>query len=1138
MVRSKSLLIDYTEFAVSRCIKLGDGSCVYAYGRGSIQLECVDSTYASQSTHVIEDVWYVPSITFNILSVAALTEQRFTVTFEGKYCCITDRIGTPIMSAVEKMKLYCVEVRTRKDKCVEYVHGSLNVHTVTQDTTTQTHTDTQTDTDNETANLWHARLGHISKTSLTYLKQYNTVDGIPSLPELTPVYKQPCEHCCAGAFPAQGHARQETRSTEPLELVFADVTGPYRPGMYGSTVCLNVIDSYSGYGLSIPLKGKDQVPKALLQALDRLSSLGQRKVQGLRTDQGTEFHNSVLMEGLASRCITLTHSVPYQHQQVGCVENYNKTIGIITRSLLSNAHRSKFLWPEAMKCASYLYNRRASKRVNLKQTHYQLLTGQKPNLSNLRVWGCKVYCRIPTPLQQDKLDPKCETGILVGYDDYSPAYRVKIGHVVVNRTEIKFDETALGDSTDTDYETVSSSSPTPLSPLPSHTAKKKQKKEYIPTSGAQAVKQNRRAAAVHHNPYTHIHSPVTNTLCVLSAGTSAGEATAAEACNPIEEQQQGCTGKEREHTDKSYGSTTDSNSIEHPFPVKQIGKELPIPSSYHEAVTCEYAHHWKKAIKSELDSLQEMSVFQVTALPIGRRPLTSKWVFTWKLDEHGIVQKAKARLVVRGFEQQPGIDFNELFSPTISQHSIRLLLAHSVEQDLSIHQIDFKTAFLNGDLEEEIYIRIPEGYSVDTNSVNSSLDNSLGTERNSQVWLLTKSLYGLKQAPRQWNKKLHQGLSTLGFVQSAYDPAMYYRLEPDSSQSYLLVHVDDMLIANRLESTVISIKSQLSSIFSITDLGRLHNYLNIQIEKQPDGSTFIHQSSYAKDTVGKFLDMTLHKHHADTPLPPGLVMTQLGSIHNSHPDDSTACDKPFGSLVMSLMYLANCTRPDLMHPISSLCRYVSKPSVSHWKAAQHVLAYLNTTHAYGIKYTKTGNALTGYCDSNHLTCVDTRRSITGYVFVKAGGAVSWQTKTQTVVAMSTAEAEYMAAGACGREAQWLSKIEGELLGLENCPVCYTAESPSYAKLVTTTGKKSDLTNAQVIMCDNQSALHMIKNRQCSKEIKHIDKIHHWVRDSVDNGELEFKFIPGKDNPADMFTKPLPRPAFIRFREMIGMSQHQ
>ena len=1156
MVNTKSLLSNYTEFMLSRYIKLGDGNCVFAYGKGTMTIRSGDTD------HIIDDVWYVPHINFNILSVSALTEQRYTVTFTDQYCTVTDVNCNPVMSTIQQCKLYSVEVlHDRRQRghvqCVPY-QPALNI----------------TKAESKDPKLWHARLGHVAKSTLSYMLDYDTVTGLPPLSELKSVYSHPCESCLSGAHTASPHPESKDRSEYPLQLVFADVTSPFLPSDTNFKYCLNIIDSYSGYAMSIPIKSKDIVAEALLQGLDQLAMLARKPVIELRTDQGAEFHNSALFEGLASRKIRLSHSTPYSHQQVGCVENYNRVVGIITRSLLHYSHRKHTLWPHAMKHACYLYNRRASRRVNLKKTHYELFTGEKPDLQHLRIWGCKCYSRVTSELQGSKLEPRTEVGMFVGYDDFSKSYKIRIGRTVVNRAEVVFDESALGDSTDTDFHdnALPSSTPPSHAPLPPPPAQRKHARTYTPTSGAQHVKSHKR-------------------LSVSSAGTPAAQATVAEAFTtaseeqllagrsdeqaPVAEAYTDVSGEQLLSSDKYLHdhpiavvdqslaidpicvdnrnvnpidhalaavdpiSSTENRNVTpivepvtsnrnvpdpiHPFPVKVVGQELPIPSSYQEAVTCKYAHHWKKAIKSELDSLQEMNVFTVTDIPVGRKPLSSKWVFSWKTDDAGIVQKAKARLVVRGFEQQPGIDYNELFSPTVSQHTIRLLLAHSVELGLHMHQIDFKTAFLNGDLEEVIYLQLPEGAASDSDS------------HSHKVWLLNKSLYGLKQAPRQWNKKLHEGLSKLGFIQSSYDPALYYRIESDSSKSYLLVHVDDMLIANQTEAIVLQIKSELGSLFNITDLGKLHNYLKLQVDRQPDGSVYLHQSTYAKEIVSKYLDLSVAKVLASTPFTPGLILTQIDSVHSTDPVQHTPCTKPYASLVGSLMYLANSTRPDLMHAVSCLCRYLANPSEAHWLAAQHVLSYINSSHNLGIKYSKIDLELVGYCDSNHMTCVDTRRSVTGYLFTKCGGAVSWQSKLQPTVAWSTAEAEYMAAGAAGKEALWLSRLAAEMsaLGLENPITVSSGYSEQGVRLVPTGGKKNPLT-AQVIRCDNQSALHLIHNNQCSSETKHIDKVHHWIRSYVSSGDLAYTFISGKENPADILTKPLPKPAFIKFRDMLGL----
>lgn len=422
--------------------------------------------------------------------------------------------------------------------------------------------------------------------------------------------------------------------------------------------------------------------------------------------------------------------------------------------------------------------------------------------------------------------------------------------------------------------------------------------------------------------------------------------------------------------------------------------------------------------------------------------------------------------------QREGVDFNEVFAPVSKHTTLRALLAFVAEEDLHLHQLDVKTAFLNGELEEDIYMVQPPGYEQGGPRVACHLK---------------KAIYGLRQAPRTWHTKLTKELTALGFKTSIADAGLFIHTE-GNKKTYLLVYVDDILIASKDMENVQNVKTVLGSIFDIRDLGEAKYFLGMEITRdRARGTIKLSQKKNIADIITRF-GMNDAKGKS-TPISVGTRLTKNGS---QELDKSTY---PYMELVGSLLYLAACTRPDIAYSVGALSRYMAHPTQQHWKTAKDIVRYLIATQDVGILFRKSGFQLNSYCDADYAGDVDTRRSTTGYVFTLNGGAVSWSSKLQVTVAVSTAEAEYMSAASAVKEALWLRKL--------------------------LTDFESDVTKPVVIYCDNQAANKLLLNPIVSARSKHIDVLHHFARERVARREVEFKYCKSEDMIADYLTKPVP-----------------
>ncbi|KAM2012453.1 hypothetical protein ACFX1T_024318 [Malus domestica] len=455
----------------------------------------------------------------------------------------------------------------------------------------------------------------------------------------------------------------------------------------------------------------------------------------------------------------------------------------------------------------------------------------------------------------------------------------------------------------------------------------------------------------------------------------------------------------------------------------------------------------------------------------------------------------KARLVAKGYAQKEGIDYNEVFSPVVKHSSIRILLALVVQFDLELAQLDVKTAFLHGDLEEEIYMYQPEGFKV--------------AGKENWVCKLKKSLYGLKQSPRQWYKGFDGFMIGQKYTRSHYDHCVYFRKLQDGTFIYLLLYVDDMLIACKSKVEIERLKTQLSNEFEMKDLGEARKILGMEIERdRAKGKISLCQKQYLKKVLQRFR-MNENLKPVSTPLASHFKLSASMSPKTVEESQYMA-QIPYANVVGSLMYVMVCTRPDISQAVSIVSRYMHNPGKGHWQAVKWILRYILGTVDVGLLFQQdkvTGQCVVGYVDSDYAGDLDKRRSTTGFVFTIAGGPVSWRSILQSTVALSTTEAEYMAVTEAIKEAIWLQGLPDDL------------------------GVQQDHVD---VHCDSQSAIHLAKNQVHHARTKHIDVRFHFVREVIDEGDILLQKIGTADNPANMLIKPVSLHKFKHYLDLIGI----
>jgi hypothetical protein len=460
-----------------------------------------------------------------------------------------------------------------------------------------------------------------------------------------------------------------------------------------------------------------------------------------------------------------------------------------------------------------------------------------------------------------------------------------------------------------------------------------------------------------------------------------------------------------------------------------------------------------------------------------------KWVYKTKYNADGKVEKHKERLVAKGFKQQHGIDYNETFAPVARLDTIRMVLSIATQNNWKVYQMDVKSTFLNDILEEEVYIKQPPGYEV------------LGEEH--KVYKLKKALYGLKQAPRAWYSRIDSYFVNNGFSKCANEPTLYVKVNDEGEILIVCLYVDDLIFTGNM--SINSFKEAMEREFDMTDLGLMKYFLGIEVTQNEQG-IFICQSKYANDVLKRFKMENVNP--TPTPVALGLKLSKN--------DESPSVDANlFKRLVGSLMYLT-ATRPDIMYGVSLISRFMEKPKESHWKDGKRVLRYIAGTKRFGILYASSDNyKLIGYTNSDWGGNMDDRKITLGYIFHLGSGAISWASQKQPIVALSSAEAEYVAATSAACQVVWMRRVLSDLR--------HPQEEPTK------------------IYIDNNSAIALSKNHVFHKRSKHIDTRYHFIRELVNNGDIYLEFCRSKEQLADIFTKPLAKNVFEHLREEIGIA---
>lgn len=1070
---SRHFFVDRADFITYEPPSLNDAAGMTAEGRtfrvtGCGRIRKWVSLNGETIEITLDNALHAPGLSHNLVSLGCLVQKGVKIELEsgGAVMCAPD--NTPFM----RCKL----------------EGAMFVIDFVQPPAAMSARSLSRPTDLET---WHRRLAHINEGTLREMARSNTVNGLAVTKMIT---NGKCEDCIMGKHARRPFDAEIEPESAPYERVAFDVWGPARVQTTGGKTLMLIATDQGGAECAVWFLANKaaETTLACLETFDvRAENQWGWRVKIVRTDGGTEFKNEMWDKYCQRRGIVHETTTPHSSSANGVAERRNRTILDLARSMLSDSRLPAHYWGEAAATAAHVLDVIPSSRHPGKTPH-EIRTGNKPDVSYLRPFGCLAYAKVPREEGASKLDMRSVKAVLVGYfgkGDYKLLERGS-GRMFRSRDVIFEEGTAHRTLPDDrggapadlldilDAQTGEANPDTQTDATNSRNAERKADR------GTETATDN--AAATDRAPD-------------VAPRRSARLAARMTDPSPQPEDPH-APDNEPESEEETYASMPGAMSTATTDP-----DESWVPKSYSEAMR--RPDLWKGPMDQEMARMHERKVWRLVERPAGARTMKNRWTFALKYDADGKVTGRKARLVAKGFSQIPGVDYFATYASVVKYDSLRMNLAIGTALDYEIWQIDYTSAYLNAPTQVPILMEQPEGYEVRPSEVyrvdvvtgervRGSMHGEADDEK-SLVSLLDKAIYGTMDGANNWWHALDEDMKRLGYKRSDADQSVRSR-HRNGETTITSTYTDDTSGMSTSKTEAKAARKELGEKYDIKDLGEIKFVLGIRVTRDREKKlTTLDQEEYLKRTLEKFGMAECTPKY--TPLPPGLVLSRTQAPATEE-DRLYMKDKPFCEALGSLMYAQIGTRPDIAFAITSLSRFMSNPGKPHWLALLHVFRYIKATLSYRIRYGGPGYddyTPRGYYDSDFAADIDTRKSVSGGVYLQAGGPTCWSAKFQDTVATSSTEAEYIALARAGEHVQWMYSALTEI-GLGVPP-------PASLK------------------GDNNGSIAIAENKRNHNRVKHIDVKYHYIRHAVEEGKVTIDYVPSADNLADLFTKPLPRP---------------
>jgi hypothetical protein len=1021
----------------------------------------------------ISDVHYCPELDTNLISLGVL--ERKGNSFSGK----NDRL----------------EVFNKKGELVLESKRKDNVYVLHEKATNKKAKTGVTFKAVKPANreLWHQRLGHVNKQDLEKLPQMAV--GV-KFNEQYAADKNFCEACVLGKqHKVHEKGPASHRATEAGDRIHGDLVGGKEslPAVSGYRYAAILTDDATRMRMAVTLKHKDDVVKETTALINIIEAHTKQPIRRWRCDAGEEWAG--LTSTFKEKGILKEMSAPYAQDQDGVSERSIRTIIERARTMMLQANLPVKLWPEAIAAAVYITNRLPTKALQGK-TPYEAWYSEKPDLSNLRVYGCDAYVVDYHAKSKGKMAPRSWRGTLVGYQAKNQ-WRIYNGKKVFVRRDVTFNENKFrfaekGEPVTEGVTANLSELLTMLQPVGEgqRIGQISSQAEHLtdPAHGTQTPEQiEPQGGPQGEERITILDDGAIN--ATFDHGTRNAEYAETEAAE--EEAPQGRSQRQRQkHDYRQLNSRGLDANQRHQRGLAQAASDttkasqIVTPTTYQQAMTGPQAKEWFQAMKAEYDSQIDRQTFQLTTLPYDQKAIDGKWVYKIKETEEGIIDRFKARWVAKGYRQVEGRDYEEKYAPVVRSDTSRILLAITAAKGWHCRQFDVSTAFLYGKMDRPLYTKQPTGF-----------------EKGDKVCLLNTALYGLVQSGHLWFEEIKSKLLRYGMTQSKHDDALFYS---KSKELYFTLYVDDMKSYCPNDGEIDRLFEYLQGHYKMTDMGEVKWYLGMEIIRK-DNAVIITQRKYITDLLEKYGMQECKS--SSTPMAEKLLQKA--------PEDWKCGEKElhrYQKLIGEVMHLMVKTRPDIAYAVSRLAQFMSNPTEEHWTALKRMLRYLRGTIDYGIKYDGSkGATMEAWTDSSWGEDPDDAKSTNGYLIVMAGAPVGWKTAKQQSVATSSTEAEYYGQSMAAGEVMWARGL------LEELEIEDTFS-----------------TNPSTIYADNQGAIKLANNPVFQKRTKHIAIRYHYTRDLIQQGQIKLEFKPTAEMMADGMTKPLGPEKFSKFVKMLGL----
>jgi transposase InsO family protein len=905
--------------------------------------------------------------------------------------------------------------------------------------------------------LLHQRLGHPGKNRMRRQLKAMGIEMEYDDDEIK------CEACIQGKMTQTPFPTCTKRGKWAAEITHADVCGPIRgESLNNAMYFLILVDDHSRHIYLNLLNNKRE--NTVLECVQEYMAWCQRqsgnRARVFRSDNGTEFQAT--SQWLREQGIEHQRSIPYTPAQNGRAERNIRTVLDATRTLLCDSKLPVKFWPAATITATHVLNRTTNSSG---KSPLQLMKNRETphNLDYLRRFGCKAQVRIPCSTKP-KFVSRTVAAFFIGYGLHTKAWRFwcpDSDNVIESRDAI-FAEHKVAEMCDPGAYTFLD-----------------QVEDEEQDSGRQQVAPTNDRVRTGELEVRRIldERPRGRGKQYFVEWSDPGEKASWEPAAALAD----CVA-----LDVWEGTARQARCDPDVFTVDA-------------ALSSPDRDLWVAAMAKELASLANLGVYEPSEAPPGVKPLSCRWVLRRKRDEAGNIACFKARLVVRGFLQRPGIDYEETFAPTLSRSALRILLAVAASRRWTLRQMDVETAFLHGEIDSDIFVSFP--------GVCPGDDSVVGSVTGNHVWKLKKALYGLRQSPRLWFKKLSDTLRKVGWQLVTLESCMYVRRDSQNKvKAALAFYVDDILIAgptNDLDSYV----EELKAIFKIKDLGRAKFILGIHVNQLENFDIELYQTRYIEDMLkrhslsqlkGVALPMDVNDSCADT------------GINDKLADEKLATT--FREIVGGLLYASTSTRLDIASAVGLLSRKMCKPSIRNVNQIKRVLRYLSGTRNKRLIFkSNNGGALkiTAWTDSDWAGEVAGRSSTSGIAVCINNTAVTWRSSRQNCISRSSVEAEFVAAAETAGEVTWVQRIVSEL-----------------------TDQHQIMTP---IFMDSEGARALAENGTPTRRTKHIEVSYFYTHQCINNGIITLKHVDSANNAADILTKPLGTNLFAKHTSTLGLS---